>query len=91
MCLLLLHYSILKKKKKKSPLLPFPTHQTMQACTYGQPGILPLVGVMGSSFNTLKLNSSGLGLMLFISIALATKNLTANLELKSWGRKAWVD
>lgn len=63
----------------------------MQACTYGQPGILPLVGVMGSSFNTLKLNSSGLGLMLFISIALATKNLTANLEVNSWGRKAWVD
>ena len=44
---------------------------------------------MGSSLNILKLISSGLGLMLFISIALAAKNLRANLEPRSWGRKAW--
>ena len=44
---------------------------------------------MSSSLNILKLISSGLGLMLFISIALATKNLRANLEPRSWGTKAW--
>lgn len=44
---------------------------------------------MGSSLNILKLIFSGLGLMLFISIALASKNLRANLEPRSWGRKAW--
>lgn len=46
---------------------------------------------MGRSLNTLKLISSGLGLMLFISIALATKNLRGNLEPRFWGRKAWAD
>ena len=48
---------------------------------------------MGRSLNTLKLISSGLGLMLFVSIALATKNLRGNLEPKALGQEGlggWI-